>query len=63
MSNILKLTLICSLIFHVLMGKAAGVGELKTNKRELQADVNTVIHRAGFIAFGFDKDKTGKGDV
>lgn len=61
MSNILKLTLICSLIFHVLMGKAAGVGEL--NKRELQADVNTVIHRAGFIAFGFDKDKTGKGDV
>ena len=56
MSNILKLTLICSLIFHVLMGKAAGVGEL-------QADVNTVIHRAGFIAFGFDKDKTGKGDV
>ena len=61
MSNILKLTLICSLIFHVLMGKAAGVGELK--QRELQADVNTVIHRAGFIAFGFDKDKTGKGDV
>ena len=59
MSNILKLTLICSLIFHVLMGKAAGVGELK----QLQADVNTVIHRAGFIAFGFDKDKTGKGDV
>ena len=49
MSNILKLTLICSLIFHVLMGKAAGVGELN-NKRELQADVNTVIHRAGFIA-------------
>ena len=32
MSNILKLTLICSLIFHVLMGKAAGVGELKQIK-------------------------------
>ena len=32
MSNILKLTLICSLIFHVLMGKAAGIGELKQIK-------------------------------
>ena len=32
LSNILKLTLICSLIFHVLMGKAAGVGELKQIK-------------------------------
>lgn len=63
MSNILKLTLICSLIFHVLMGESCRSRRIKTNKRELQADVNTVIHRAGFIAFGFDKDKTGKGDV
>ena len=46
-----------------LDGESCRSRRIKTNKRELQADVNTVIHRAGFIAFGFDKDKTGKGDV
>ena len=55
MSNILKLTLICSLIFHVLMGKAAGVGDLIKIKPEKEMSDQAVVELHQLYPFDLKK--------